>query len=95
MGRGDEPHVDTPRLGGSDRPDLAALEKAEEHDLGIEGEVAHLVEKDRPAVGDSEEAWLLGDRARERAALVPEELAEEKLPVQRAGVDSLEAAFPP
>jgi hypothetical protein len=28
MGRGDDPHVHVPRLGGSHRPDLAILQKA-------------------------------------------------------------------
>jgi hypothetical protein len=40
-------------------------------------------------------ARLPGNHAGERAALVPEELTEEQRPVQRAGVDGLEAAFPP
>jgi hypothetical protein len=95
MRRGDEPHVHTPRLRGANRPDFATLEEAQEHHLRIERKVAHLVEEDGPAFGDGEEAGLPRDRAGERAALVAEEFAEEQVPVQRAGVDGLEAASPP
>src|SRR3989442_14496010 len=95
MGRGDEPHVPAPGLGGSHRPDFATLKEMQEHHLGIEREVAHLVEEDGPTIGDDEETWLPSDRAREGTPLVPEQLAEEELPVQRAGVDGLEEADPP
>jgi hypothetical protein len=84
MGRRDEPHVHALRRERTDRADPAALKKSEEHHLGIEREVADLVEEDGPAVGSDQEVRLPGDRARECPALVAEELAEEELAVQRA-----------
>jgi hypothetical protein len=59
--RGDEPHVYAPRLGRSDRPDLAALEKAEHHHLRVERQVADLIEKDGAPVGHGEKTWLPDD----------------------------------
>src|SRR5437879_6103577 len=53
-------------------------------DLGVKRKITDLVDEDRPAVGDDQEAGFLDDRARERAALVSEQLAEEELAVQRA-----------
>ena len=77
-------------LGGSHRSDLARLQEAEKHHLGIERQVAHLVEEDGPAVSDGEEPVLPDHRAREGAALMAEQLAQEQLAGRRAAVDDLE-----
>ena len=45
----------------------------------VRGEIADLVEKDRPAVGDLETAGPVSHRASERTAHVAEELALEHL----------------
>jgi hypothetical protein len=45
----------------------------------VEGHLAHLVEEERAAVGELEEALLVFGGARERALLVPEELALEQV----------------
>src|SRR6202035_1924880 len=71
---GDDPRVDPHRLRPSDALELALLEHAEELGLELERHFADLVEKERASVGelDAPEAPL--ERARERAALVAEQL---------------------
>ncbi len=91
--RRNESHVHAPRPERSHRPNLAALEKAQQHDLRVKWKIADLVEEDRPAVRHCQKALLLGRRPRERAPLVAEELAQEQLAVQRTGVDGLEPAI--
>jgi hypothetical protein len=59
MGGGNHSDVDPPRVRRPDWLDLPRLEKARQHHLRIEPQVAHLVEEDRPAVGDGQTPSLL------------------------------------
>jgi hypothetical protein len=54
---------------------LAFLEEAEQHGLRFRGQLADLVQEEGAGVGRREEAGLPDDRARERPALVAEQLA--------------------
>ena len=76
----------------ADGPDLARLERAKEHRLQRRRRLADLVEEERPAVGQLEEAAARGLRAREGALHVPEELARHELRRQRGEVLRDEAA---
>ena len=54
--------------------ELALLQDAQERDLRLRGQLADLVQEDRPAVRELEPTDALLQRARERPALVPEQL---------------------
>src|SRR5581483_8815382 len=92
--RGEEPHVDLDRVVAADALELLLLDRAQELRLRLERHVAHLVEEERPAVRRLELALASGDRARERALLVPEELALDELARQRRAVQLDERARP-
>ena len=92
--RRDDPDVDLLGVGGAERTDLAVLEHAQQPDLHAGLRLADLVEKDRAAVGDLEEALLVGMGTGERAALVAEELALEQRLGQRAAVLGHELLVP-
>src|SRR5262249_56809617 len=74
------PHVRRGRAGPADALERLLLEDAQQLGLQLERQVADLVEEERAAVRELEAPDALGDGARERAALVPEELA-----LQQAG----------
>ena len=84
--RRDDPHVDLDRLGAADRRERALLQHAQELDLQRGGHVADLVEEERAAVGDLEQARLILHRAGERAADVTEQRALEQVVVERGAV---------
>ena len=73
-------------LGAADRHEHALLQDAQELHLERGRHVADLVHEEGAAVGDREEAGLVGDRAGERAAAVTEELALEEVVVEGAAV---------
>ncbi len=79
----------------ADAADFAELEHAQE--LGLRGrrQAANLVEEQRAAVGELEEARLVLGRAEEPAAHVAEELALEQRVVDRGAVDGDEPAIAP
>src|SRR5436309_2289012 len=54
--RGDHPDVDDPTLVAADAPYLAALEDADEHRLELRRQLAHVLQKERPPVGELEES---------------------------------------
>ena len=56
IGCGDDAHVHANRLAAADRLELLFLEHAQELDLGLERQLADLVEEQRSAVGDLEPA---------------------------------------
>src|SRR5574337_2165675 len=58
MGGTDHPHVDLDGRVVPDAPDLLLLERAVELHLGLERQLADLVEEDRPALGLLEQAWF-------------------------------------
>ena len=51
---GDDAHVDLPRLGRAEGPDLAVLEYAQQANLHTRLGLTDLVEEDRASVGDLE-----------------------------------------
>ena len=71
----------------ADAEHLAVLEHAQELRLEVGADLADLVEEERAAVGALEAARARGDGARERAALVAEELALEHALGERLAVD--------
>ena len=77
-GGGEHAHVDPPRLRVAERPHLLLLEHAQELHLQRGGQLAHLVEEERAAVGLEEEAAARAVGAGEGALRVPEELALEQ-----------------
>ena len=96
VGRGDDPHVHPPLLGGAERANLAFLQHAQELRLEREGHLRHFVEKERAAVGNLEEALLVFVGAGEAALAMPEELAlEEVLGHRRAVLAHEELVAPP
>ena len=76
-------------LGGrrADALEAPFLQDAQQLGLEIERQIADFVEKQRPAMGQLESALARGDRARERAARVAEELAFDQRRRQRRAVD--------
>jgi hypothetical protein len=82
VGRGDDAYVDAVRARAADAFELLLLQHAQQLRLQLEGKVAHLVEKQRAAVGQLEASDALLDGTGKGAALVTEELA-----LQQAGRD--------
>jgi len=68
-------HVHLARGGGADGANLAFLQHAQQLGLQRKRHLTHFVQEKRAAVGDLEQSLLLFGGARERAALVPEQLA--------------------
>jgi hypothetical protein len=67
VGGSDDADVELAGGGLADAGDLAFLQRAQELDLGGEGELAELVEEQGAAVGGLEDAFVVGDGAGERA----------------------------
>src|SRR5207244_5825946 len=79
VGGGDEADVDADGGVAPDALDLLLLARAEQLRLGVERHVADFVEEQRAAVRGLELPLPPGDRARECAPLVAEELALDEL----------------
>ncbi len=90
VGRRHDAHVDLEGLVAADALELALLQGAEELDLDFHRQIADLVEKEGPAIGQLEAAGPAGDRAGERALFVPEELALEDAGRERRAVHAHE-----
>src|SRR3569833_528288 len=90
--RRDDAQIDRDGAGAADRHDLALLEHAEHRRLRAAGQIADLVEEQRPAVGRADEAGVVGLGARERALLVAEQLALDEVLGERTAVDRYEPA---
>src|SRR5215217_9463858 len=73
----------------TDAPNLSLLERAQEFRLHADIELPDLVEKQRPAIGDLKQTFLLGMRASERSLLVSKQLRLQKVLVNRGAVDGL------
>ena len=82
------------RAFAADTHDLAVLDDAKQSNLGGEGELADLVEKERPAIGLLEPALPAGDRAGEGAGLVAEELGVDQFRRDGAAVHTPERTTP-
>src|SRR5260221_41893 len=92
MGGGDDARVDADLGIGPDRPHLAFLERAQKERLKLLGQLAYLVEKQRPEVSRHEQSAASLDRARKGSANVPEKLGSGELPWQGGAVDGDEVA---
>src|SRR5262249_20962217 len=75
IGRRDHPHVHTDRLVAADRLELLLLEYPQQLDLGLEWQLADLVEEDRAVVGEGGTSDALVDGTGERAFPLTPELA--------------------
>jgi hypothetical protein len=93
VGRGDHAHVDLHRLDPPDPRDLALLQHAQELDLGVERQLAQLVEEHRALLRGLEHAEALLGRTGERAALVAEQRRLHQLPRDGAAVHRDELAL--
>ncbi len=87
VGRGHEPHVDLERLDAADALELALLDRAQQLDLHLDGDLADLVEEQRAAVGELEPPGLARRGAGERALLVAEQLRLHQRLRDRGAVD--------
>ncbi len=87
VGGGDHAHVDAVRLVRAHALDLALLQRAQQHRLQLQRQVADLVEEERAAVGDLELAGAVARGAGEGAGDVAEELARGDRLGQRRAVD--------
>ena len=87
VGGGYDAYVGLEHLGAAHADILAALQHAQQLDLGLQRHLAHLVEEERTAVSDFEVALLLGMRIGIGAAFVSEELAIHRALGDGAAVD--------
>ena len=78
VGRGNDVHIDLPRLERADALHLAIFHRPQELGLQRERQLAGLVEEERAAVGMFEESDLVLDGAGKRAPHVTEQLALEQ-----------------
>jgi hypothetical protein len=92
IGGGDDPHVERLVLRRTDGLGLAPLQGAQNLGLKVETQLADLVEEDGALRRCLECALSRRYGARERAALVPEKLALQELPGDRAAIDDDEGA---
>ncbi len=86
VGRGDQANIHL-AFGGLAHPlDLARLQYAQQFTLGLQADIAHLVEKERALVGGLEQALLVTDRPGKRPANMPEQLALQQGRSQRGAI---------
>jgi putative addiction module component (TIGR02574 family) len=78
VGRSNETHIDADDDFTADAAELALLKDVKQVRLHRRRHIAHLVEEERAAMGQFEQAALSPDRARERARLVAEQLRGQK-----------------
>src|SRR3712207_1532347 len=93
--RRDDSHVHAYRARAADALERSLLQDAQELRLKHGRQLADFVEEERAAVRDFELALLLRERARERAALVPEQLRLQQSLRQRRAVYRDEGALAP
>ena len=87
IGGRDDAHVDLHRPVAAELRERPILQHVQELGLEADGHLADFVEQDRAAARELELADARRLRARERPALVPEQLALEQLGRQRRAVD--------
>src|SRR5882724_9044655 len=92
VGGGDDAHVDLDAAVRAELLDLALLEHAEQLQLHVERDALDLVQEQRPAGRELDLSHPIVNRARERAALVAEELALEERVREGRAVDGDETA---
>ena len=86
-GGGQEPHVGVQLLGSADPRKGPLLDETQQLDLGLEGEVADLVQEKRPALGAFRPADAAAHRAGEGALLMAEQLALDERFRQRRAIE--------
>jgi len=87
VGGGHEPDVHLDRLDAADALELVVLDHPQELHLHLPGQIADLVEEERPLVRELEAPGLAGDGPREGALLVAEQLALDEVLGDRRAVD--------
>ncbi len=87
MRRGHDAHVDALAPAAAQAADLAALQGAQQLGLQLEGQLPHLVEEERAALGLLEEARPRALGAGEGPALVAEQLALDEVLGDRPAVE--------
>ena len=95
VGRGDQAEVGAHEARAAETAELALLQDAQQLGLRVQRQVADLVEEERGAVGELEDTGALRVGARERAALVTEELALERARRDRVAVERDQLAARP
>src|SRR5436189_714633 len=90
VGRGDDPDVDSERVAAADALDLAGLDRAQQLDLGVERQLADLIEEDGRSVGILEAADMAIERAGEGALFVAEQHGFDEIFGDRAAIDGVE-----
>ena len=75
VGGGHHAHVHAPGLVGAQALDFAVLQRAQQLGLHAQGQLAHLVQEQRAALGGLKAPGPVGHRAREGAPAVAEQLA--------------------
>ena len=87
VGRGEEAHVDLAVAHVAQPAEAQVLDHLQQLGLHLQVHVADLVEEQRAAVGDLEQALLGRDRAREGALLVAEQLGLQQLAREPGAVE--------
>ena len=90
VGGGDDADVDGLGDAAADALDLAGLERAEQFDLGVERQLADLVEEDGRAVGILEAADMAVEGAGEGALLMAEQDRFDEIGGDGAAIDGVE-----
>src|SRR5690606_2017387 len=83
----DETHVDAACRDAAQASELALFDRAQQLGLRRGGQIADFVQKHTAAIAGFEQPRLGGDRTRERAALVTEQLAVEQALVDGRAVE--------
>src|SRR5690606_34466248 len=78
IGRGDNADIDLYRRRVAKRREFAFLNDAKKPNLSFRTEVADLIQKDRPRVGNLEQAFFCGNGAGERAFCMAKKFAFKK-----------------
>ncbi len=92
LGRRDDANIDADGAAATHPTDLTLLQNAQQLGLQIEGELAELVQKDRPAVSQLEGPLSGGGRSGVGALLMPKELGLDQGPRHGAAVHHDEGA---
>ena len=86
VGRGEHPDVHRLRTCLADRHDLGLLEESKQLRLDVERQVADLIEEQRASDRRADQSLLIGDRAGEAAAAMPEQLTVGQIARRRRAV---------
>ena len=95
MGCGDHPHVGRSRMARADSTHLSALEDPQQLGLQSQGEVADLVQEERPASGVEEQPIAILGRTGKGPAPMTEQLRLHQGLGQRRGVHDQEGPVRP